>query len=291
MRGSNIGDKLINDRLALVAEGAKLTRWTLVYVDFEKVTNDAEYAKYRMVIDQQLDEIIADKVLLGRIICLYHPPGPIKYSSDRWRLWYYETWKAIANKLKGQDRIYGYDLTNEPNAKSSDLSRLYKKVAEKIRIIDPSVNIIGSCKWGLPAYLKDMSPVAGVDMMTVHQWLPLSFTHQGVYPQFIYPRAYDSGVTSVIQRDLNRMKAWRDKYKKPILVGEFGCARWAPNCQAYLKLIVDFCNTHQFDHVHHAWRGYTGWDLTLSANINDMSGNPDLPNERWKIISDDWSLP
>lgn len=287
LSGTNMGvNKTSADVNDFINFGGKLVRWQLVYGG--NVTTNFDYAAYRNWIGVAMNDLTSDTTVPFKVVLLLSTPGPVKYSNKLWRARFYETWEDIARTLKGNKYIYGYDLINEPNLRNSDLKKLYKETIKRILRIDPQANIILSSKLGSPKYLSTMKPISGANSYTVHLWQPLSYTHQGVMANFKYPKALDY---QPLLKDISYIRKFQKKNpSKKIFIGEFGCARWAPNCKDFLWTIIQYCKTFNWVWTFHAYRDFQGWDQEYSSVLNNGidSGEVRTVTDRFQVILDGW---
>jgi hypothetical protein len=189
---------------------------------------------------------------------IHHPIGGS--NSDGMRLFgsnamkdaFVEGWKTIATRFKDNKTIVYYDLLNEPGAwsatKKMDWRDLAIRTADAIREIDNTKKFIFEQP---DDDYKNFRPLPGDDWVySIHLYSPHVVTHQGweganplgaVYPGMLadavgdWPgnRYWDK---AMLRQYLDEVKGVFDFVRDnnvEIYVGEFGCARWAPNHSAY----------------------------------------------------------
>jgi hypothetical protein len=163
-------------------------------------------------------------------------------------------WKIIAERFKNDSTIVYYDLLNEPHEGNpgpgcKNWRNLAIETASAIRAIDDTKKFI----FELPdVNFGGYQPLPGDDWTySIHVYTPHVLTHQGVlanapvgvsYPGTItediydWPDAPDYWDKATLRRYLSEVVGVIDFAKDnsvEIYVGEFGCARWAPNHSAY----------------------------------------------------------
>ncbi|MBL8027758.1 MAG: cellulase family glycosylhydrolase [Fibrobacteres bacterium] len=199
-------------------------------------------------------------------------------------------WKTIAERLKGNDAIWGYDLANEPDHASflPDKVKWWDDLAEttavEIRKIDPATPIIVEPRYGDPGELGFFRPLnASISnvVYSMHHYLPHTLTHQGIpqsignYPPFgaVYPGTID-GInwdTAQMRIALEPTRAFQLRYRVPIYVGEFSCIRWAAGNSA-LKWLTDAINLFEeygWDWTYHSLHDYDGWSVEYNETFGD----------------------
>ena len=165
-----------------------------------------------------------------------------------------EGWRRIAERFKDNNTIVYYDLLNEPATSAVDPAcKSWPNLA--VEIID-SINVIDNTKKFIFELMDDRYrnftalPRSNV-VYSIHMYTPHLLTHQGVgtakYPDASYPAnitgdifnwadAPDYWDKATLRRFLDESCGIIDFARNnnvEIYVGEFGCARWAPNHSAY----------------------------------------------------------
>jgi hypothetical protein len=223
------------------------------------------------------------------IMTLAHVPGrQWEYRKRDHRIWhdekyqqqFVEAWKILANALKNEAAVVGYDLFNEPYLPQDSsewlakLWDLYERTVVAIRTVDSNTPIIfESANMASAASFKDM-PVFG-DKNTIY-----SFHYYEPFPYFspplnkgnlAYPGMLPSSEGGEIvwwnkATHLERLKPvidWQIKNHIEgfrIFVGEFGGWRKAKGAKLYLQ---DLCSL--FDRFGWSWSYYAfrerDWDV------------------------------
>ncbi len=181
----------------------------------------------------------------------------------------------IAERYKGDTRIWGYDILNEPREDDYvyvpngplDWNGLAERVAKAIREIDPVMPIIVEpANWGSIAGLEVFKPVnvPGV-IYSVHFYSPGQFTHQGVNGHkegAVYPGEIAGSIWNKekIRQCFTPVVEFQKKYNVPIYVGEFSAARYAPGAEKYVEDCISVFEENGWDWSYHAYREADVWD-------------------------------
>ena len=189
---------------------------------------------------------------------------------------YYEAWinlwREIATRFKGDKRIYGYDLCNEPR-QGSPRKRSYWQIqqsaAEAIREIDPDATIVMEADaMDAPDAFYYLSPLSLDNVVyQVHMYEPGSYTHQGLESNpygATYPGTNPNGTTfnkAWLREQLAPVRAFQQKHHVRILVGEFSAICWAPGAEQYLEDLSDIFNEYGWDWCYMAFRAWGGWSV------------------------------
>jgi endoglucanase len=141
-------------------------------------------------------------------------------------------WSQVSDHYKDAPVKVVFEILNEPNSKlTPELWNSYAREALAIiRKTNPARNvIIGPANWN-SIHALDKLDLPENDrhiIVTVHYYLPMSFTHQGASWAKEYTKL--SGVTWGTEEDKRRVDAdfagvqkWAVAANRPILLGEFG---------------------------------------------------------------------
>lgn len=200
-------------------------------------------------------------------------------------------WKLIAERYKNTNAVWAYDLANEPVVSKQypydytyplDNSimmwpTLAETLVNAIRVIDPIKSIvIESLNYGVT--LDDIKPIdASVPniIYSVHLYQPGKLTGQfgPETPVINYPGTID-GVyydKAKLKEILAPLKAYQEKYRVPIYIGEFSCIRWAPNNSAYnyIRDCIEIFEEYNWDYDYYAFRTWNGWSVEHSTGYYD----------------------
>lgn len=200
-------------------------------------------------------------------------------------------WRLIAERYKNTGTVWAYDLANEPvvskqypyeyNYPLDNTIMMWPTLAETlvsaIRVIDPIKSIIiESLNYGVT--LDDIRPIdASVPnvIYSVHMYQPGQLTGQfgPETPVITYPGTID-GVyydKAKLKEIFAPLKAYQEKYRVPIYIGEFSCIRWAPNNSAYnyIRDCIEIFEEYNWDYDYHSFRTWNGWSVEHSAGYYD----------------------
>ena len=181
-------------------------------------------------------------------------------------------WREIATRFKGDKRIYGYDLCNEPrqnNPRKRSYWQIQQSAAEAIREIDPDATIVMEADaMDAPDAFYYLSPLSLDNVVyQVHMYEPGTFTHQGLDSNPYgaeYPGTLPNGTTfnkAWLREQLAPVRAFQQKHHVRILVGEFSAICWAPGAETYLTDLTDIFNEYGWDWCYMAFRAWGGWSL------------------------------
>ncbi len=203
-----------------------------------------------------------------------------------------EFWKDLANRLKDQPNVVGYNLINEPHpewfynkrtfwdkgfqrwyqdriGKSGDLNLFNQQLIKAIRTIDEKTPIIvASGLYATPWAFEYLKPMDDPNIIySFHMYEPYSFTTRRInngkyqYPGEIPIRELDSEIFIMnkesLHQFLNPVKDWVEKNKIPsnrIWVAEFGCDRMTKGAENYLSDLIDIFNQENWHWSFYAYR-------------------------------------
>ncbi len=200
-------------------------------------------------------------------------------------------WGQIATHYRGRPSIVGYDLMCEPhpdgeaNQPLGDWNALAQKITTAIRALDPRTPIlINSIGWAYPQRFDVLRPTGDPrTVYTVHFYDPHYYTHQKpadrvVYPGFRVPGKPDSAWDkAVLEAHLAPVVAFQQKHKVPIFVGEFGCARFAPGVEAWMRDQIDLYERHGWSWAYWSFREWDVMNIERSADPADKVNHADTP--------------
>jgi hypothetical protein len=206
-----------------------------------------------------------------------------------------ENWRRLAAALGNDPAIAGLDLYNEPNppwpsGMISEAISYWRPLAQ--RIIDAVRQegivlpiIVEGVAGGGPLGLREFAPLEGKNIVySAHMYVPHQITHQLVQPEWSrripYPAgpswrigdqdvalgytAWDSENLELRMRDLIALQR---QTNAPIYIGEFSCARWAPDGSAYRYIddLLSIFSKYHWSWTYHEFRGYSGWDAEIDS--------------------------
>jgi endoglucanase len=140
-------------------------------------------------------------------------------------------WTQVASHYKDASDKVVFEILNEPNESANDVwNEVHAEALSIIRKTNPTRNvIIGPAFWNNVGWL-DKLVLPENDrhiIVTVHYYLPMSFTHQGAAwtPEYAKLSGNTWGTRedqATLDRDLDGVQAWANQHDRPILLGEFG---------------------------------------------------------------------
>lgn len=185
-------------------------------------------------------------------------------------------WRQIAARYQGAPDAVVFEILNEPNGAADAVWN--DMLAENLAIIrqtNPNRRVIVGPKfWNSLDQLDNLRlPEADRNLIaTFHYYTPMEFTHQGAHWAPEYQKL--SGVTwgtaadrERLGRDLDKVKAWADKNKRPILMGEFGALETAGMAQrvAWTSAVARAAEARGF--------GWSYWQFDSDFVLWDMKAD------------------
>jgi endoglucanase len=141
-------------------------------------------------------------------------------------------WQQVAQAYRDSPAAVVFEILNEPNGALTEgrWNALLQEALAVIRKTNPTRNVvIGPALWnGIQALNKlDLPEGDRHIIVTVHYYLPMTFTHQGA--SWSKQTAHLSGVTwgsdtekQRVVDDFAHVQRWSKAHQRPILLGEFG---------------------------------------------------------------------
>ena len=204
---------------------------------------------------------------------------------------YVRMWRQIAEHYRGRASIVGYDLMCEPhpdkeaNRPLGDWSALAKRITAAIREVDANTPIlVNSIGWAYPTEFESLHPTGDPrTVYVVHMYDPHYYTHQKpddkrAYPGFRLPDE-DSIVwdRAAIESRLAPVRAFEGKHRVPIFVGEFGCARYAPGADEWLRDQMNLYERYGWSWAYWAFREWDVMDIEKMPEAADKQRYPETP--------------
>lgn len=146
-------------------------------------------------------------------------------------------WAQVAPRYRNASAKLVFEILNEPHqALTPELwNAQIKQTLPIIRATNPVRNvIIGPGSWNSLSYLPKLElPVVDRHLIvTFHYYAPMEFTHQGspwVSQYKLTGQNWGSAADlAQLNKDFDEVKAWSDKWNRPILLGEFGAYETGP---------------------------------------------------------------
>lgn len=174
---------------------------------------------------------------------------------------YAQSWRAVAERFRGNDAVIAYDLMNEPYGgslqgvafESGPLTSLYQRTADAIREVDDDTWVCLEPQalgfnWGLPSALGAVDDARQGD------------PHVAFCPH-LYPLPMDLGDGYVgFSRTMidGTVAAWTDNVLRtasvlgqgsgpvPVILGEFGLNTDGEGAEEYVRLVYQTADAHGF---------------------------------------------
>jgi endoglucanase len=146
-------------------------------------------------------------------------------------------WAQIASRYKDAPARLIFEIMNEPHQDFTPemWNDQIKQTLPIIRAFNPVRNvIIGPGSWNSLGMLDKLDlPVTDRHLIvTFHDYSPMEFTHQGSpwVPQYkLTGQSWGSDADyAAMNKDFDTVKAWSDKWNRPIYLGEFGAYETGP---------------------------------------------------------------
>lgn len=288
----------------LAAWGANGIRWQLIvpridgeiptmaqakrYLDgkideLQQVLDLGQKYGIRVVIDVHSTSAFSKKMLLGT------PEG---------RDYLVEFWEKTARRYHGHPALFGYNLINEPHSREMkdgdpSLVEQYQRMIGAIRNIDPVTPIIIESDYMAAPRMLQFLPVFPVPniIYSIHMYSPGTLTHQldPAANSFLkYPDSARQWDKEYLRRELAIPREFQQKTGARIYVGEFGCIRWAPGADRYLKDCIELFEEYGWDWTYHAFREWHGWSVEHSENPKEKEIVP--MTSRKQVLLDAFKL-
>lgn len=204
---------------------------------------------------------------------------------------YVQMWREIASHYHGRPSIVGYDLMCEPhpdqeaNQPLGDWNVLARKLTAAIREVDRQTPIlVNSIGWAYPKTFDVLQPTGDPrTVYTVHFYDPHYYTHQKPadkvsYPGFRLPgKEQPAWDKATLQARLAPVRAFQEKHHVPIFVGEFGCARYAPGAEEWMRDQIDLYEQYGWSWAYWAYREWDVMNIERTADPADKTNHPDAP--------------
>jgi endoglucanase len=140
-------------------------------------------------------------------------------------------WTQVAAHYQDAPDKVVFEILNEPNESTNDVwNAVHAEALAIIRKTNPTRNvIIGPAFWNNVNWLDKLSLPENDRhiIVTVHYYLPMSFTHQGANwtPEYAQMSGNTWGTPAdqaALDKDFDGVQAWAKQHDRPILLGEFG---------------------------------------------------------------------
>ena len=268
--------------------------------------------RYRKFIDGKIENVIPKVLDLGKkygiyiILDLHTVPGT---GNTRWNPCLFDDaervaefvriWERIAKKFRNHPALYGYDLINEPNEQRPvkfSYWEVQRLAAEAIRKIDPETPIyLESNHLCSPYTYTYLSPLKLKNIIYEFHWYdPFLYTHTAYtskdqsagrkmasYPGIFYGAEWD--FKSMRGRLIRSIRAFQEKHRARIFVGEFSARASAPGAERYLQDSIRIFEEFGWDWTYHAFRESKIWSLEYEGHTDDTLV-PSRDNLRKRVL-------
>ena len=201
--------------------------------------------------------------------------------------------------------LAAYDLMSEPVVIANDKSNapklwpmLLARIIHTIKKNDPQRWIVVTPgPWGMPEGYRTFSPLSERKIIyNAHMYLPHAFTHQGIrsfpvgptYPGRVRFYYWD---INALRNSLQSLRNFGQKYKVPVLIGEFSAVRWATGGEPYIKDLASIFNEYGWSWLYHSGNGWHGWNPDYSDHYPGRDGATNWRNDyigdqslRWQTL-------
>lgn len=223
------------DKVAGVFDTVRLpVRWSNHAAPTADATIDEAFARR---VDQVVDAFLAKGMYVILDVHHYtqisgdaqHGPNEFKVDPAVLDQRLVNLWKQIAARYRSRSPKLLFELLNEPHGRLNGeaWNRLAAQTLAAVRATNPTRTVlIGPGEWnGIPELPKLRLPRDRNIIVSIHNYDPMSFTHQGVewMPQFpVGPTCCDAKQRQDITNALDAAKRWSDANGYPLYLGEFG---------------------------------------------------------------------
>lgn len=193
-------------------------------------------------------------------------------------------WRQIAAHYQKAPDAVVFEILNEPNGAADAVWN--DMLAENLAIIretNPTRRVVvGPRFWNSLDHLDSLRlPEADRRLIvTFHYYTPMEFTHQGASwtPQFQKLSGVTWGTAAErekLQKDFDRVKAWADQQRRPILMGEFGALESAGMAQrvAWTSAVARAAEARGFGWSY--WQfdsDFVLWDMKADGFVKPIHG-------------------
>lgn len=265
---------------------AELRKWGVNLIRWQVKANPVPYSfpAWAAMIGEKAKELskvldTAQKYGLKVAVDLHAKAGSQILETPEGHQFLIDFWTKVAKENAGHPALYGYDLLNEPHSRylkpgDPGWPELAGRAIRAIREIDPETPIIVEAdSMATPAQIEFLPVFDSPNIIySIHMYHPGVLTHQldpRKKPFIGYPDEHWTK-ESVFPDFLAKAVEFQKKTGARIFVGEFGCIRWAPGADRYLKDCIDVFEANGWDWAYHAFREFHGWSV-------EHSDDPDQP--------------
>jgi hypothetical protein len=300
--------------------GVNHVRWPFeLWEDLSNQTPE-EYLSWIEHRCDELEAVLPELKKAGITVCItiIHPPRG-RNDQARMRMFFQddadlqgafiEGWRRIATRFKNSDVIVYYDILNEPDDSNLKISLkikswryLFIETVNAIKPIDDTKTFVFEPRWDDFSNLTPFSLDDANIVYSCHVYHTGTLTLQGVgndwvpvsYPGTIDGEYWDKArIRTQLIEEINFVKT----HKVEMYVGEFGCARWAPNKSAY-KWFSDCLEIFEEEGWHYAFfkdyskasenTGANTWSLQYDETFGTTEPLAE-PTDRLKLLQSYWA--
>ncbi len=299
--------------------GVNQVRWQLNWVPMRPAWNKAmdleAYDAWLQGILDDTDRAVeaCEKYGIHMLLDLHCAPGGRAangvnrmFLERRYQDKFIEVWQMLAQRYRGRDIIYAYDLINEPSEPTLPPEGLLSwcelaiLTTKRIREIDPDKPIVYEPgPWGRCDGFDDLEPLNLPSVIySFHMYQPHDFTHQfqlkDRFPDGLrYPGEIDGQMwdRDRLRRSMRPAIDFANDFGVPMYVGEFSAIRWAPDESAYryLKDLIEIFEEEGWDWSYHAFREFHGWSVEHSTVQSEIQPSQS-PTRREVLLKDRFRL-
>lgn len=180
-----------------------------------------------------------------------------------------KVWEQLSRHYKDYSKKLVFELYNEPHDKMTDeiLNSIYKRAYAAIRETNPArVIVMGGNKWNnTNDLINDMWFPENDQYIigTFHRYKPNEFTHQDEDDNVPFNGTTDE--IALAQDMMKEVAEWSEKNDIPVLLGEFGSAKWGglESRVRWTKAVVEGVRKYDFSMTYWCFNGCTpdGWSI------------------------------
>ena len=306
---SPVRDMTEDDFRTLASWGVRLLRYQIVR-DWNRTDANRDLAEYDRWLDSRLDHLDFFVLPMARrhgmkvAIDLHVTPGGKDgdgelnmFHEPAYAEHFLRCWERIAERFRGNDAVYGYDLVNEPSQKREappgcGWLALQRRAAERIRAVDPRTPLIVEANLAASPYGLPREPFLDLEdvIYEVHVYIPVEYTHQGVFspdaPRAKWPDPARGWERDFCIRDriLKPVREFQLKYGARIYAGEFSAVAWAEGAENYLRDCISLFGEYGWDWTYHAFREWEGWSVEHETAGPGSPAIPSADNPRRRAL-------
>lgn len=214
-----------------------------------------------------------------------------------------ESYTKLAESLKGESAVLGYDIVNEaapPNFGEyinfiKEVSKVMLKISpDKLLLIQPPITLQSNGiangqrnNWDEISSLVNDETILG----SLHYYDPGTFTHQGLHS---FP---SDQRLPILLRSENSLKLYFTqtlskvlKHPAPIIVGEFSVSNYGPaeDSALYIKTLLSLFESNNWSWFYHSYREADIWNPEVMLTKNGFV--PDKESKKYLLLKEHFKL-